>query len=411
MGERTPLRFAFWDVGAPIVRANVARHEREAGETVTALCVADDYEETIGHALAEGTGPDVFHAQRAAASLWADHGLIRPLEDDHPSIAPLIARMDTRLVAGARDADGRLLGTTYYNGGPFALFLRPGSDRPVESWDAVLELCRRAKRDGVATHPFVPRWHRSQTGLIWSLLCHLAAEGVTGFSDPGAEAALSEALRVFLSLHAEGLTPPGSLDDTGDRPAVARWAHGNHVATFTTDYLAADAAALAGRPVSLPAARLPGRAGTPLMPGHALICVRAGLDAPRRGRAIRLAAFLGGTAKDGSLAVHRRWLTECLFAVPYPELMRDPIVLRELERFFAPDDAETAIARLDAARAAAVVSPISHRPFMLAWSAAADTVVREDVLRARRVTPGQAARRLLGLWDRLDTEHRRHASA
>jgi hypothetical protein len=407
----SPLAFAFWDVRADIVRDNLARYIRESGDAVIAHCVAGRYDVEIEAALVAGTGPDVFYAQRAEASLWADRGLIAPLDETHPMIAPLIERMDARLVAGARDAGGRLLGLTYYNGGPFQLFLRPGRDAPIDSWEGVLDLCRKARRDREAEHPFVPRWHRTQTGLVWSLICHLATEGVTSFSEPQAETVLAECLCFYLALAAEDLVPPESLDDHGDGPALQRWALGRHSLTFTTDYLAADAAGLAGRPVSLPAFRLPGKTGTPLMPGHALICLRAGLEGDRAGRALRLAAFLGGTAADGSLAIHRRWLEGCLFAVPYRELGDDPAAQRAIRQFFPEGEAVSCVERFAAIRDRAVVSPISHQPFMLAWSAGTDALVRDDLLRHRRLSPAAAARRILDLWTGLQADHQRLSSA
>lgn len=410
-GSGGPLAFAFWDVRADIVRDNLARYCSESGDALIADCVAGRYDVEIEAALAAGTGPDVFYAQRAEASLWADRGLIAPIGEAHPAIAPLLTRMDARLVAGARDAAGHLLGLTYYNGGPFQLFLRPGRDMPIDSWEGALDVCRKAKRDGEAEHPFVPRWHRTQTGLVWSLLCHLATEGVTCFSDPRAEAVLTESLSFLLALVAEELVPPASLDDAGDVPALERWARGRHVMTFTTDYLAADAAGLAGCPVSLPASRLPGKTGTPLMPGHALICLRAGLEGERADRALRLAAFLGGTAADRSLAVHRRWLETCLFAVPYRELGSDPAVRREIRHFFPEGEAASSVERLEAIRDEAVISPISHQPFMLAWSAGTDALVREELLRHRRLSPAAAARSILDLWAGSEADHQRLASA
>lgn len=393
-----PLRFAFWDVGAGIVRDNLARYARETGTAVEADCIPGAYEEVLAAAFQRGAGPDVFYAQRAEASLWAACGWIEPIPASDPAIEPWLHRMNREVLRGSLDPDGRLLGTTYYNAGPFALFQRPGADHPIQDWGDVLDVCRRARREGVSDHPFVPRWHATQTGLIWSLLCHLATDGVTSLDDERALVVLVEAVDFFASLVAEDLVPPGSLDDRSDEAALRRWASGRHLLTFTMDYLAADAGVLAGRPVSVPLARLPGRTGTPLMPGHALICVRAGLDKIRRDKALRLAVALGGPAFDGDLRVHRRWLQERLFPVPFPELERDDVVRDELLRFFPPTGADEAARRLLDGRRRAVVSPVSHVPFMLEWSAGADRILR-DALRERFADPARTAEAILMLWN------------
>lgn len=394
-----PLRFAFWDVGAEIVRDNLARHARETGTTVEADCIPGAYEDILGAAFRRGAGPDVFYAQRAEASLWAMQGWIEPIPVADPAIAPWLDRMNPEILRGSLDRDGRLLGTTYYNAGPFALFRRPdAADRSLHGWDDVLDFCRRARRDGVSDHPFVPRWHATQTGLIWSLLCHLATEGVTSLEDERALEVMEGAVAFLAALVAEDLVPPGSLDDRGDGAALRRWASGSHLLAFTMDYLAADTAVLAGGAVSVPLARLPGRTGTPLMPGHALICVRAGLERTRRDEALRLAVALGGPAADGSLRVHRRWLTERLFPVPFPELERDEAVCDGLRRFFPTTEAGEAVVRLLEGRRRAVVSPVSHAPFMLEWTTDADRILR-DALRGRVAEPARTAEAILTKWN------------
>jgi hypothetical protein len=195
------------------------------------------------------------------------------------------------------------------------------------------------------------------------------------------------------------LVPPDSLSERGDRPALLRWSTGRHLMTFTVDYLAKDAAELAGGPVSLPAARLPGSSGTPLMPGHALVCLRARLDGPRRTAALRLAAFLGGPG------VHRRWLEERLFAVPREKLFEDANLRRAIATAFALPDRLVVVERLAASRVAAVVSPFSHQPFMLAWTKEADRLIRGPLLGERRIGPSEAAGRLIAIWNGLERGH------
>jgi ABC-type glycerol-3-phosphate transport system substrate-binding protein len=401
-----PLAFAFWSVRPDIVVDNIARYAAETGECIACIEVPGDYERTLGGQFAAGNGPDVFYAQRAEASLWDAQGYLAPVSEFNATFAPSLRRMDERMVAGARNSQGRLLGLTYYNGGPFALFAhRDFADRidlqGLKDWRAVLDQLRRAQRDGLSSHAFLPRWHRTQTGLVWSLLCHMASEGVLELGAAGAPAALREALAFFQTLAEEELVPAESLDDVGDGAALERWVSGRHVLTFTMDYLAMDAAVRAGTPISVVAARLPGQSGMPLMPGHALLCMKAGLNGPRRERAERLTAYLGGIAPDGELRVHERWLAECLFAVPYPELDSHVDVRTAMARAF-PDHARTSsVEVLIAARRGACVSPPTHAPWFLEWSGYCDKLVRNDLLRAKAITAAGAADALTLKWSTL----------
>lgn len=379
-----PLEFTLWDVQPATVRSNLDRFTRDTGIAVNMHVEKGAYHAVLGKEFSAGHGPDVFHAQRAEAALWGARGHVAPLDPDDPVLGPVVAGMDARLVEGARDEQGRLLGLTYYNGGPFALFMRQGLEAPG-AWRGFLELMRAAKRDGLARHPFVPRWHATQTGLVWSLLCHLACEGVVTLDGPGAAQEVEEVLAIWSAMLAEDLVPPASLDDRGDTPALKRWASGEHCATFTMDYLVADAVALAGAPVGLPVP-LPGRAGLPLMPGHALICLRAGVDALRREDALRLIAWLGGRE------VHRRWHRDHYFPVAF----RAPDSEHHAQLFPAVQ-AKAALARIAADRARAVTSPVTRSAGALDWSAMADREIRA-ALRDPVDGLGTVARRVVEGW-------------
>ncbi len=403
-GPEPPLSFAFWGVRPDVVTDNLARFAADADERIVCHEIGGDYGAWLDGAFATDSAPMVFYAQRAEASAWDARGLLAEL-DDAGALGPSLKGMDSRLDAGARNAAGRLIGLTYYNGGPFALYRHSDAEGldNLTSWDAVLDALRRLRRGGMA-HPFVPRWHETQTGLIWSLLCHLASEGVLTLDDPAAPKAMTAALGFFQNLCREELVPPASVGDKGDAPALIRWASGRHALTFTMDYLAADAAQRAGRPVSVPLP-LPGATGTALMPGHALLCLNARHDPALRPRAEALLAYLGGRASDGSPAVHRRWLSECLFAVPYPELDHDPQVRDSIRRFFPDAQADESIACLVTARAGAQVSPLTHAPWFLGWSAKADALIRSHLLRNDNLDPEAVAERLLHRWATLRASH------
>jgi multiple sugar transport system substrate-binding protein len=400
--EAAPLCFAFWPVQRAVVEDNIRRFARQTGEAVDAMVVDGSYHEAIEAAFAAGRGPDVLYAQRAEAAAWDAAGLIADLDEADPTIAGSIYRMDRRYVDNARAADGRLLGLTYYNAGPFQILLNTELVDPGMTWtrwDALLDHCRQLKERGVAAHPFVPRWHATHTGLVWSLLCHIATEGVLDLAAAEAEPAIAGCIAFWRRLVDDDLVPQASLADRGDAPALERWASGRHAVTFTMDYLIADAAECGARlpPFSVPAERLPGRTGDYLVPGHALLCVRHGLSPARRARAMRLLAFLGGEDLEGRLYVHGRWLGERLFPVPYPELDRDVGIGAAMVRHFPASRAADGLRRLRAGRAAARCSPPTRDQRMLAWSTAADAAVRRHLTVAGETADGVAAR-LVDLW-------------
>jgi ABC-type glycerol-3-phosphate transport system substrate-binding protein len=183
----------------------------------------------------------------------------------------------------------------------------------------------------------------------------------------------------------ERLVPPGALDDRGDGAALDRWVSGQHALWFTMDYLAADAALHAGRPVSH---AVSGLAGVPLMPGHALLCIAPGLDPDRAAAARRLVAWLGGPT------VHRRWAAEALFPVP----LSAPADEAAMAMHFPPDDGS--VRALIVARAAAQTSPVTQAPGALAWSEEADRMIRGGLV-AGTLDPDRAASALLAAWRRL----------
>jgi hypothetical protein len=401
------MRFAFWTVRPDIVLDNLKRYARATGERLEPMPIDGDYEAALASAWSSGQGPHAFYAQRAEAAKWAAEGRIEPLREEDPCLQSTLSRMDPHLVAGARDSRGRLLGLTYYNAGPFALVLNQDlvalNEVPtIQSWSDVLVLCRALKRGGACAFPFLPRWHKTQTGLAWSFLCHLASEGVLEPDHVDRLRLTADVLTVWQALVDEELVPAECLQDQGDAPAVLRWRTRRHAVAFTMDYLFADFTGPgAGPPFSVPAPQLPGRTGTPLLPGQALLCVAAGLSSGLASRAAGLVRTLGGEDHAGELFVHRRWISECLFPVPFPELYPDPDVRAATRRFFPTADAAQAVDRLFAARLRAVPSPMTHMPWALEWSAGLDTIIRQDVLTSRREAPAGAAEAIWRLWDDL----------
>jgi multiple sugar transport system substrate-binding protein len=410
-----PLRFAFWRVRPDIVRDNLARYAAARGEQIEPLELAGDFVAEIEAGWAHGAGAAALYAQRAEAARWAAQERLDAL-DDWDEIAPLLARMDPRLVASARHVDGRLLGLTYYNAGPFALFRNErllaragcggGHDAAgyPRDWATLTAQARALKRDGLSAHPILPRWHDSQTGIVWSLLTLATAEGerfVDGdlaavFDD---DTPIAETLSLWRAWWDEELVPREALDG-GDDGLAERWMSGAHAFHPTQDYAGAIFAS-ADRALCHIHPALPGRTGQPSLPGHALLCVRAGLDGKIRTRARQLIRYLGGDDADGSLVVHRRWLRDFNLPAPFPELAAERETRDALLRFLHPPLADAALAWLLGNRARAEPLAIVRAPWFLDWSARAHRAIADRFLRQRAIGVAPLVRELRADWQRL----------
>ena len=188
------VRFAFWPARPDIVRDNIRLFESHSGISVEAIEIPDaDYTAALETRLRSGA-VDIFYAQRGEAARWNAQGLIEHLERDR-SVTDLVARMVPAIRESSFDLDGHLLGLTYYNAGPFALFRNEpmmtqagfgGSQDPCSypaCWDDVTRQARTIKRAALSDFPILPRWHRTQTGLVWSVIAQAWSMGER-FVDP-----------------------------------------------------------------------------------------------------------------------------------------------------------------------------------------------------------------------------------
>ncbi|KAG0747738.1 hypothetical protein G6F24_015503 [Rhizopus arrhizus] len=124
------------------------------------------------HAGTRRAGEPVAHSRRLRrgagnpASRWYAAGWIRPI-DDMPGLADIQKQMFPGIVDDARATDGRYLGLTYYNGGPFALFRNEkmlgaagfggtanAADYP-QDWATGEKQAREIKKKGLSEHPML----------------------------------------------------------------------------------------------------------------------------------------------------------------------------------------------------------------------------------------------------------------
>ncbi|WP_291296848.1 ABC transporter substrate-binding protein [Elioraea sp.] len=387
---------AFWPVRADIVTDNLATFSARTGIAVTPVPIEGDYAAAIEAAFASGEGPDVFYAQRGEASRWLTDGLIRPL-DGLDGADAILAEHRPLIAASARADDRRIIGLTYYNAGPFALFRNEAllaaagfgtaSDEATHPrrWEEVEAMARSIRARGLSDHPILMRWYRAPTGLPWAFLADCAAEGerlVDAAWEPllGPDTPAAMVLARWRRLVREGLAPLAALDHD-DVSIDDAWCAGGHAFYPTMDYLTAAYSARAPGRFSINAT-YPGATGDTLLLGHAILCLSATpMPAARLSDAWRLLRFLGHRDDDGTLFVHRRWACEMNLWTPYEEIDRDEAVRAARRSFLPPGLAASALAWQDAQRTRAAAPPLVRAPGYMAWSAALARRIEHEVLK------------------------------
>ena len=154
------------------MQQGAARFTQESGVPVNLSPIPGDYAAVLETQLAAKAPLDMFYAQRGQASRWYAAGWIRPI-DDMPGLADIQKQMFPGIVDDARATDGRYLGLTYYNGGPYALFRNEkmlgeagfggtanAADYP-QDWATVEKQAREIKKKGLAQHPMLMPWYLS----------------------------------------------------------------------------------------------------------------------------------------------------------------------------------------------------------------------------------------------------------
>ena len=420
---RAPLSFACWRVHPEIVSENLKEFEARYGETVELRVTDEPYEPRIREMLASGRHLDLFYAQRGEASLWYSMGLIRPI-DDLPGFDDLIEKMSPNIVADSRYLDGRFLGLTYYNGGPFCLFrnervltmagLSPGArieDYPC-TWEEVRRQALEIKRSRIVDFPILPSWHDAHNGLPWNLLAQSHAEGER-FIDAdlrasfGSGTPIAKVLTDWRQWWEEELVLRDSLT-WQDHDIRRAWLQGRHAFHPTLDYHVAtynSNRASGGTPFTNLNPCMPGATGQTTLTGHPLLCI----SSRRRSRTdlLRvwdLAKFLGGTDRAGEFHVHRKWVCRANFEVPYPAIYADPNCRSAILGWMYPPLAELSCAWMFSLRNDAQATPVMRVPWYLDWSRELHEVVKEELLLKRSRTPAEISTTSRRRWEELRSD-------
>ena len=183
------LTYAFWPWGSEIVAEGARNFEEQYGEALNLQPIPGEYAAVLETKLASGQAFDLFRAQRGQASRWYAAQWIRPI-DDLPDLDEIVAEEFPGIGADARSwPDGKRIGLTYYNGGPFCLFRNEKvlsaagyeatatpTDYP-QTWDEVYKQAVDIKKKGIVEHPILPAWYKAWTGTPWALYAQAFSEG------------------------------------------------------------------------------------------------------------------------------------------------------------------------------------------------------------------------------------------
>ncbi|WGF88088.1 ABC transporter substrate-binding protein [Marinivivus vitaminiproducens] len=332
----TPLTFAGWQYQPQIVDENVKTFMGLYDENVTYELVTGDYHPLAETKLTAGQHLDMLYAEENYIARWHTAEWIRSLEG-LPGVDDIKAGMFPVSVESLSLPSGELCGLPYYAGYNTFLFNEEhlqaaGVDVP-ESWDAVLEVCRKLKADGVSEAPFHGMWQQQWPNLSWHMFACWYSEGAQVFDADGAfvdEPALRKILEMHQTFYKERLVVEDIMTLPGE--GVPSYASGRHTFMVVHDYnhkVANDPAV----------SRIAGKVRNALMPGATRSTMAwtasylMGAQPVDEERVWNLLQFFGGKARDGQYHVIKRWALEFGLGSAYKDVMADPEIVESFSKW------------------------------------------------------------------------------
>ncbi len=333
----TPLTFVGWQYQPQIVDENVKTFMSLYDENVNYELVTGDYHPIAETKLTGGQHIDMLYAEENYIARWHAAEWIRDL-GGMPGIDDIIAGMYPVSVESlSLPNGGPLSGMPYYAG--YNTFLyneehlsQAGVEVPA-TWDAVLEVSRKLKADGISDAPFHGMWQQQWPNMSWYMFSAWYSEGAKVFDAEGNfvdEPALRKILEINQTFYREGLVTPDIMTLPGE--GVPSYASGRHTFMVVHDYnqkVANDPAV----------SKIAGKARNALMPGATQSTMAwtasylMGANPVDEERVWNLLQFFGGKAKDGQYHVSKRWALEFGLGSAYRELMEDPEVVESFSKW------------------------------------------------------------------------------
>lgn len=417
----TQLTYGFWPWGSEIVTDNAGIFREQYGESVNLQPIPGDYAAVLETKLAAGQAFDLYRAQRGQASRWYAAGWIRPI-DGLPDLDKIEKEEFPGIGVDARAwPDGKRIGLTYYNGGPFCLFRNEKvlgaagytasanpSDYP-QTWDDVYKQAVDIKKKKIVENPILPAWYKAWTGTPWALYAQAFSEGET-FVDKemkatfGPNTPILKVLTDWKQWWDEELVPRAILT-WQDSQMSNSWMKGLHAFHFYIDYQSF----IYSDPKNSEFAQhfnmnpvVPGATHDTTLVGHALHCMtsteRSDADLMR---AWELMKFYSWRDKKGDLLVHKRWAREANLEVPFPAVYDDPEVQKAIKKWMYPPLADENYKWLFAGRQRAVAGYQLKAPWFQEWEVGMQEMVEQEMLIKGSKSPKDTVAAMRDSWEEL----------
>jgi multiple sugar transport system substrate-binding protein len=330
------MSFIGWQYQPQIVEENVKIFSDLYDENVAYELVTGDYHPIAETKLTGGQHVDMLYSEEDRIARWHAAEWIRDLEG-LPGVEEIKAGMFPVSVKSLSLPDGRFAGMPYYAGYNTFIYneehLSKAGLAVPETWDAVLEACRKLKKDGISDAPYHAGWGQKWPELSWSMFACWYSEGAKVFDDSGAfvdEPALRKVLEVLQTLYKEGLVAEDIMTQPGE--GVPSYATGRHTFMVLHDY--------DQKVTNDPAmSKVAGKIKNALMPGatHSTMAWTAaylmGAQPVDVDRVWNMLQFFGGKSKDGQYHVIKRWALEFGLGSAYKEVMADPEIVASFSKW------------------------------------------------------------------------------
>jgi multiple sugar transport system substrate-binding protein len=419
------LNYAFWPWGSEIIAEHARIFEEQYGDPVSLQPIPGDYGSVLETKLAAGQPFTLFRAQRGQASRWFAAGWIRPI-DDLPDLDKIEKEEFEVIGADARSwPDGKRIGLTYYNGGPFCLFrnekvLKAGGyevgenpDAYPKTWEEIYKQAADLKKKGIVENPILPNWYKAWTGTPWALYAHCFSEGDT-LVDNDMKATFSSdtpILRVLSDWKKwwdEDLVPRAILT-WGEAQMATSWMKGIHAFHATTDYNSFNysdpkngefAPHFNMNPV------MPGETHGTTLTGHALHCMTSTNRSDEElMKAWQLMKFYSWRDKNGELRTHKAWAVHANLEVPFPEIYEDPEVKAAILKWMYPPLAELNYKWLFEGRKQAVAGRHLKASWLQEWEVGMQQMIEQDLLLKGTMKPVEVVTAMRENWEKLRSKY------
>ncbi|PTE10890.1 ABC transporter substrate-binding protein [Mesorhizobium helmanticense] len=333
----TPISFVGWQYQPQIVEENVKSFMKLYDENVNYELVSGDYHPVAETKLTGGQHIDMLYSEENYIARWHAANWIRDIES-LPGVADIKAGMFPVSVESlSLPNGGPLCGLPYYAGYNTFLYneehLAKAGVQAPETWDAVLDVCRKLKKDGISEAPFHAMWQQQWPDMSWYMFAAWYSEGAKVFDADGNfvdEPALRKILEINQTFYKEKLVVEDIMTLPGE--GVPSYASGRHTFMVVHDYnhkVANDPAV----------SKIAGKVRNAIMPGATRSTMAwtaaylMGSQPVDEERVWNLLQFFGGKAKDGQYHVIKRWALEFGLGSGYKEVMQDPEIVASFSKW------------------------------------------------------------------------------